>query len=155
MSLKLISAFVTLCVLLTGANAEAQASQASPASADRAAVIRAATDYVEGFYEGDTTKLARALRTNMSKYGFWGDSTGKYAGERMTFAEAMEYGKKVKARNRPVPAAWPKEVTVFEVQDQTASAKVTAWWGTDYLLLGKYDGKWMISDILWQGPLKK
>ena len=33
------------------------------------------------------------------------------------------------------------------MQDQTASAKLTAWWGTDYLLLGKYDGRWMISSV--------
>ena len=47
-------------------------------------------------------------------------------------------------------AAAPKEVIVFEVQDQTASGKVTAWWGTDYILLGKYDGKWMIRQVMWQ-----
>lgn len=39
-----------------------------------------------------------------------------------------------------------------EVQDQTASAKVRAWWGTDYLLLGKYDGQWKILHVIWQGP---
>ncbi|MBC7790917.1 MAG: nuclear transport factor 2 family protein, partial [Anaerolineae bacterium] len=43
----------------------------------------------------------------------------------------------------------------FDVLDQTASAKLTAWWGTDYLLLGKYDGKWMISHVLWQSPKRK
>lgn len=154
MTRKHLSLLILLCAV-PGAVAAAQSNQPPASSADREAVIRAATDYLEGFYEGDTAKLARALRPDMSKYGFWGDSTGKYAGERMTFAEAIDYGKKVKARNRPPQASWPKEVTVFEVQDQTASAKVTAWWGTDYLLLGKYDGKWMISDILWQGPLKK
>ena len=36
--------------------------------------------------------------------------------------------------------------------DQTASVKVVAWWGIDYLLMGKYDGKWMISHVLWQSP---
>lgn len=118
-------------------------------------VARAALDYIEGFYEGDTAKLVRALRPDLSKYGFWRDSTNKYAGERMTFAQAIEYAKRVKARNRPVLATWPKDVVIFEVQDQTASAKVTAWWGTDYLLLGKYDGRWMISGVMWQGPLDR
>ena len=155
MSLKSISLRVILCAALPWAVAAAQDPKPAVASADREAVVRAAKDYLEGFYEGDTVKLGRALRADMSKYGFWADSTGKYAGERMTYAEAIEYAKKVKARNRPVPAAWPRDVTVFEIQDQTASAKVTAWWGTDYLLLGKYDGQWKISDILWQGPLKR
>jgi hypothetical protein len=112
-------------------------------------------DYVEGFYEGDTAKLTRALRPDLSKYGFWRDSTGKYDGERMTFTEAIAYGKKVKAQNKPVNPSWPKDVVLYEVQDQTASAKVTAWWGTDYVLLGKFGGKWMITDVLWQGPLRR
>jgi hypothetical protein len=43
-----------------------------------------------------------------------------------------------------------KEVDVLEVLDQTAVAKVTAMWGIDYMLLGKYDGKWKIVQILWQ-----
>ncbi len=122
---------------------------------ERDDVRRAALDYVEGFYEGDTVKLVRALRPDLSKYGFWRDSTGRYESERMTFAEAIAYGAKVKAQKRPVNASWPKDVVVYEVQDQTATAKVTAWWGTDYLLLGKYGGKWMISDVLWQGPLRR
>ena len=29
------------------------------------------------------------------------------------------------------------------------SAKLTAWWGTDYVLLAKYDGRWMITHVLW------
>jgi hypothetical protein len=41
-------------------------------------------------------------------------------------------------------------VTVLEVLDQTAVAKVRAMWGIDYLLLGKYDGRWKIVQILWQ-----
>lgn len=43
-----------------------------------------------------------------------------------------------------------KEVAVLDVLDQTAAAKVTAAWGIDYLLLGKYDGRWKIIEILWQ-----
>lgn len=155
MSLKSLCALVALCAVVPIKTSGAQDKQASVASSDRAAVIAAGRDYIEGFYEGDTVKLARALRSDMSKYGFWRDSTGKYDGERMTYAEALTYAKNVKARNRPVQASWPRDVTVFEIQDQTASAKVTAWWGTDYLLLGKYDGKWKISDILWQGPPKR
>jgi hypothetical protein len=147
-----------LCLAGASARAHGQArlipiDRVSTADLQRDAVRRAALDYIEGFYEGDTAKLVRAFRPDMSKYGFWRDSSGRYEGERMTFAEAIAYGKKVKAQGKPVNPKWPKEVVIFEVQDQTASAKVTAWWGTDYLLLGKYNGHWMISDVLWQGPL--
>ena len=116
-------------------------------------VKRAVLDYVEGFYEGDTAKLVRALRPDLDKYGYWRDSTGKYGGEKMTYDQAIAYAKRVKARNRPPNPSWPKQVEVYEVLDQTASAKVTAWWGSDYLLLARHDGRWMISHVMWQGPL--
>ena len=144
---------LALCLVTTAAVARAQGPRAS--DSDREAVRRASLDYIEGFYEGDTSKLVRALRADLSKFGFWRDSTQQYnKGERMTYAQAIAYAKRVKAGNRPVQSTWPKDVVIYEVQDRTAAAKVTAWWGTDYLLLGKYDGKWMISDVLWEGPLK-
>jgi hypothetical protein len=129
-------------------------AQQDASTSDREAVRRAVLDYVEGFYEGDTAKLQRALRPELSKYGFWkAKGASSYAGERMTYAEAIAYAARVRAQNKPTPATAPKKVELFEVQDQTASAKVTAWWGTDYLLLGKYDGRWMIAHVMWQGPL--
>jgi hypothetical protein len=117
------------------------------------AVRRAVLDYLEGFYEGDTAKLVRSLRPELFKYGFWKekDST-RYVGEKMTYEEAIAYARRFKANNRTTPINAPREVTIFEVQDQTASARLRAWWGTDYLLLGKFDGRWMISHVLWQGP---
>ncbi|MEI9909355.1 MAG: nuclear transport factor 2 family protein [Bacteroidota bacterium] len=60
-----------------------------------------------------------------------------------------------KTNNRQQPATAVKKIEVYEVQDQTASGKVTAWWGTDYILLAKVSNQWMIRAVLWQGPLKK
>lgn len=137
-----------LLVALTAAPAGAQGK-----SADTDGVRRAVLDYVEGFYEGDSVKLVRVLRPEMYKYGFWRDSaTARYGGSQMTFAQAVAYANRVKANGSQQPATAAKVVEVFEVQDQTAAAKLTAWWGTDYLLLARYDGRWMISHVLWQGP---
>ena len=69
MSLKSICALVALCAVVPIKTSGAQDKQASVASSDREAVIAAGRDYIEGFYEGDTAKLARALRPDMSKYG--------------------------------------------------------------------------------------
>jgi len=46
-------------------------------------------------------------------------------------------------------------VEVLDVMNTIASAKVTAWWGTDYILLAKDNGKWMIEQVIWEGPLDK
>jgi hypothetical protein len=51
-----------------------------------------------------------------------------------------------------VPKDAKKEIVIYDVSDQTASAKLTAHWGIDYMHLAKFDGKWKITDILWQTP---
>lgn len=130
----------------------------TPQSADgeRAAVTRAVLDYVEGFYEGDSTKLVRSVRPEVFKYGFWiPRGSTSYSGEQMTWPEFHAYANRVKANKNFAPATAPKEIVVFEVLDQTASAKLTAFWGIDYLLLAKHDGQWMISHVLWQTPPRR
>jgi hypothetical protein len=129
------------------------APRATAQEDDAALVRRAVLDYVDGFYEGDTAKLVRSVRPEVYKYGFWrpADST-RYVGETMPYTELLAYARRVKARNRPAPPSARKEVVVYEVQDRTASAKLTASWGTDYLLLGKFDGRWMVSSVMWQSP---
>ena len=142
--------FIALFLLAAGT----AAAQSTPTpAAEKEAVRRAALDYIEGFYEGDTAKLVRALRPDMYKYGFYRDKEANpYGGSRMTFEQALAFARRVKANNTPAAANSPKEVTIYEVLDQTASVKIRAWWGSDYMLLAKYDGKWMISHILWQSP---
>ena len=147
--------FVAVCLLATNVCLAQTRPAAQPQGlpADKEAVRRAALDYLEGFYEGDTAKLVRALRPDMFKYGFYkGNEATTYSGSRMTYAEALGYARNVKANNRQAPPTAPKEVEVYEVLNQTAAVKVTARWGIDYLLLGKFDGKWMISHVIWQGP---
>ena len=123
---------------------------------DRQAITRAALDYVEGFYEGDSVKFTRSVRPEFFKFGFdWSNDSAKYVGEHMSWSEALSYIRRFKARARPTAANAPKRVDLLDVQDQTASAKLTAWWGVDYLLLARYDGRWMISSVMWQSPPAK
>lgn len=131
------------------------ASAQAPAS-DREQVRRAVLDYVEGFYEGDSTKLIRSISPDVYKYGYWApNDSARYSGERMTWPEFLGYARRVKASGRPTPATAPREIVVFDVADQTASAKLTATWGIDYLLLARRDGRWMITHVLWQSPPRR
>src|SRR5262249_8052962 len=135
-----------LSVLAASLSSRALAQSAASAPS-RDAVTRAALDYVEGFYQGDSAMFARSVRPDVAKLGFWRpkDSTRYQAPERMTWGEAIDYIRKVKTQKHFAPATAPKQVTVLDLLDQTAAVRVTAWWGTDYLLLGKFDGHWMIS----------
>ncbi len=122
---------------------------------DREAVRQAALDYVEGVYEVDATRIERSVHPDLVKRGFYikkGETA--YSFSPMTFAELVNLAKTYNKDGR-VPKDAPKEVTVLDVLDQTASVKVVAVWGVDYMHLAKYDGKWMIVNILWQSPPKQ
>ena len=120
-------------------------------------VKRACLDYLEGFYEGDTAKLKRSLVPKLYKIGYWkGRGKDKHEfSNQMTYEAALNYALDVKAKKNFAKPDAPKEVKLFEVSEHIASAKVTAWWGIDYLLLSKEHGKWMIEEVIWEGPPKK
>ena len=130
---------------------------ASSAQSPQEDVSSAVKNYVEAFYYGDTTKIHQSISKDVVKYGYY-IPKGKtvYEGESMSFQEMINYAVDVKKRgvNTNVEK-FPKKIEVLDVQDQTANAKLTAWWGTDYLLLAKLQGHWMITHVLWQSPPPK
>lgn len=144
MHLRLLLFFASLTAVLP---AQAQTS-------DSTNVCRAALDYIEGFYEGDTAKLQRSLNPALYKYGYWQSKTGVFEGEKMTYAEAIAFAKKVAEKKHFAKPDAPKRVELLDLQSNIACVKVTAWWGLDYLLLGKQGDNWMIDQVLWQGPIK-
>ncbi|HEX8287885.1 MAG TPA: nuclear transport factor 2 family protein [Pyrinomonadaceae bacterium] len=122
---------------------------------DRNAVRQAAMDYIESVYDVDPAKVERSVHPELVKRGFFvKKNETAYTPSAMTFAQLVELSKNYNKAGK-LPKDAPKEVVVFDVSDQTASAKVTAIWGIDYMHLAKYDGKWKIINILWQSPPKK
>lgn len=123
---------------------------------DKEQVEKACMNYIEGFYEGDTTKLIAALKPTLYKIGFWKNkTTGVYDFDgQMTYRQALDYAKNVLSKKNFAKPDAPKKVVVLDVMKTTAAAKVTAWWGIDYILLSKQNGKWMIEEVLWEGPLE-
>src|SRR5687767_9700860 len=80
---------------------EAQTVPGSGTAADHEAVRRAALDYIEGFYEGDTTKLVRSVAPTVYKYGYSKGAEG-YAGSQRRWEGFMSYANGVKSgRNKP------------------------------------------------------
>lgn len=140
---------ILLCFWLLAGRTEAQENKPM--------IERACLDYLEGFYEGDTAKLINCLKPSLYKFGYWQDAkTGNYAPDgNMTWQEAVDYANRVFEKKKFAKADAPKKVEVLDMMNTIASAKITAWWGIDYVLLAKQNGKWMIEQVLWEGPLKK
>lgn len=124
---------------------------------EKAKVERACLNYIEGFYEGDTSKLIAALKPSLYKIGYWKNkNTGVYDFDgQMTFREALDYAKNVMTKKNFAKTDAPKKVEVLDLGSSIASAKVTAWWGIDYILLSKQGDKWIIEQVLWEGPPTK
>lgn len=129
----------------------------SHAQTEKELVERACWDYIDGFYKGDTAKIINSIKPSLNKLGYWkteGEDEYKSDGY-MTYEQAKKYSKSVfEKKNFPKPGV-PKKVEVLDIMNKIASAKVTLWWGTDYLLLSKEGDKWMIEQVLWEGPLQK
>lgn len=126
-------------------------------SQEQSKIKRAALDYLEGFYEGDTLKIKRSIHPDLSKYGFSKDRKTKAykKGRTMTYKKAIGFAIDVLEDPQwAAPKGAVKKVEILDIQDKIANVKVTAYWGIDYLLLVKEKGKWMILKVLWQSTKK-
>jgi hypothetical protein len=124
--------------------------------ADREAVRQAALDYVEGVYNVEPSRIERSVHPKLAKLGFYrppADDAYR-PGSAMTFERLVEVAKNYNKEGKLRKDA-PKEVTILDLLDQTASVKLVAEWGVDYMHLAKFDGKWMIVNVIWQSPPKK
>ncbi len=127
-------------------------SQNNGSSEDEKWVRSAILDYVEGVYEADTTKIYRSVHPTLVKRGTGYDIQKKEyrpMGE-MTFEQLVNLTRNWNRDGSRANSKTIKQVTVYDVQDKTATGKVVAAWGTDYFHLAKIDGKWYIMNVLWQ-----
>lgn len=145
----LILLAVALLTLLSNSPVQAQDQ------ADREAVRQAVLDYVEGIYNVEPARVERSVHPKLAKIGFYrspNDSAFR-PGSNMTFERLVELSKNWNKSGKLRKDA-PKEVTIYDVLDQTATVKLVAEWGIDYMHLAKFDGKWMIINVLWQSAKK-
>jgi len=116
---------------------------------DKEKVRQAALDYVEGIYNVQPERIERSVDTTLNKRGFYKkDAATPYAEMPMTYDQlvklAASWNKDGKRDTKT------KDIVVLDILDQTAVVKLTAAWGIDYMFLGKFDGTWKITQILWQ-----
>ena len=115
-------------------------------------IRNAVADYVEGFYDGDTTKIIRSINPDLSKRGYSINAeTGGYKTHVMTYERAIGFARDVMEEPKyAAPEGAVRKIEILDAQDKIASVKLTAYWGIDYLLLAKYEDKWMVTKVLWQ-----
>src|SRR5215510_12798297 len=155
--------FLGVCALMFAVTFEASAQQspatsaattaAKPAGAseaDLAAIKQTALDYIEGFYEGNAERMERALHPDLAKRIVHTDQ--KSGRSRLDQMSAMSLVQVTRAQaSRPTPKdKRQNEVTVLDVFENAASVKIVATDWIDYLHVGKFNGRWVIVNVLWE-----
>jgi len=130
--------------------------------ADAAAIRQTALDYVEGWYAADAQRMSRALAPDLAKRIVEKDAnTGKEYLREMSKEKLVQNTKEgggctnASWNLRPNCIRTPKEhqqkdITIFDIYENNASAKVVFYEWVDYLHVAKIDGSWVIVNVLWQ-----
>jgi hypothetical protein len=132
-------------VLLAALTAPARAQSAT----DSAAIRATALDYIEGWYEGNADRMARAVHPELAKRIVQTNAQGM---SRLDNQSAMTLVNGTRAgggKNTPV-ANQQKDVTILDIYRNAASVKIVAAAWIDYLQVAKYNGNWRIVNVLWE-----
>ena len=141
-----------LALLLFFVVGDAHAQTAS----DREAIKQTALDYIEGYYDGNAERMERSLHPDLAKRIVRADpGSGKNRLEQMTAARLVQVTAARKGRPTP-PEKQQKDVTILDLYENSASVKIVAADWIDYLHLARFDGRWVIVNVLWEmKPVKK
>jgi hypothetical protein len=118
-------------------------------NAEREAIERACLDYIEGWYDGDGERMRGALHADLAKRKVRALPSGHEIVEHMSadlLAEVTRLG-----RDKDLPEAQRlREVTILDVFDTIATAKIVSHRFVDYAHLARVNGEWRIVNVLWE-----
>jgi Putative lumazine-binding len=138
------SAVIAILSLLLTSAATAQSA------ADTSGIRTAALNYIEGWYTGDAHRMEQALHPQLAKRIVETDpKSHKSVLSQMGSKELVQYtreggGQKTPAKRRQA------DVSVLDIYQGAASAKVIAADWVDYLHLSRWNGGWVIVNVLWE-----
>lgn len=123
---------------------------------DKTMVTSAIEDYVNALYEVKPELIEKSVDSTLRKIGYWYDpKSNEYKDNLpMTYQQLYNLAGSWNKDGNQITSDSPKEILIYEVNDKTATAKLTAEWGIDLFHLGKVNGQWKILNIIWQSPPK-
>ena len=118
-------------------------------AADSAAIKAAALDYIEGYYEGNGERMERALHPELAKRIVRSNPQGRSQLGQMSAMSLVQGTRAGGGKDIPV-AQQQRDVTILDIYQNAASAKIIASTWIDYLHLAKWNGRWVIVNVLWE-----
>jgi len=119
-------------------------------AADSAAIRATALDYVEGYYEANAERMARAVHPELVKRIISRDSvSGRAWISNMGAGNLISGTARGGGKNTPMDRR-RKEVRILDIYSTVASVRATMSGWIDYMHLAKIDGRWQIVNVLWE-----
>lgn len=118
-------------------------------AADSNAIRQAALDYIEGYYEGDGARMERALHPELAKRIVRTNEQGRSQLGQMSAMSLVVGTRAGGGKDTPI-ADRRKDIKIFDIYRGAASAKIDASDWIDYLHLAKWNGRWVIVNVLWE-----
>src|SRR5262245_41783957 len=140
----LVPALVAIGLL---AGAVEMRAQDAPAE-DLEAIRRTALDYIEGWYEGDGEKMARALHPDLAKRMVSGKD-GQSQLNLLDKQKLVDAARSGRGKSTPL-AEQRKDVKILEVFGKTATVRLDARDWVDFLHIVQWNGRWVIINVLWE-----
>jgi Putative lumazine-binding len=116
---------------------------------DAAAIKQTALDYIEGWYEGNAERMERALHPELAKRIVRTNQQGLSRIDQMSAMSLVQGTKRGGGKNTPKEKQ-QKDVTILDVFENAASVKIVASDWVDYLHMAKFNGQWVIVNVLWE-----
>jgi hypothetical protein len=136
-------------VLQVGVHVQAQTQTQAPATPDAELIKQTALDYIEGYYEGNCDRMERALHPELAKRIVRRDDRGRYSLGQMSAMTLVQITRSGGGKDIPKDKQ-QKDVTVLDIFGNAAVAKVIASDWIDYMQLAKWNGRWVIVNVLWE-----
>ena len=116
-------------------------------AADSAAIKATALDYIDGYYTGDAARMERALHPDLAKRIVNTDQNGR---SRLGQMSAMALVQGTRAGGGKDEANKREDVRILDIFQNTASVRIDAGTWVDYLHVAKWNGRWVIVNVLWE-----
>lgn len=117
--------------------------------ADSAAIRATALDSVEGWYAAAAARLERALHPDLAQRIVRRGANGEPRLDQMGAAELVHRTRSGGGSRTP-EGEREREVRILDLFRDAASVRATMSGSVDYMHLAKWNGRWVIVNVLWE-----
>jgi hypothetical protein len=133
----------TLALALPAGAVQHQASE-------EAAIRATALDYVEGWYTADAARMERALHPELAKRIVNTNPQNKRSSLGQQSAMTLVQNTRNSGGKDTPPDQMQKDVVILDIFQNAASVRATMSGWIDYMHMAKWNGRWVIVNVLWE-----